>query len=150
MTICRNLNLGLVIWDTEETFEDMRTITGSSNGFFNKPAWTALNNADNKSCTSAQNCNGKLVTWKTSKKNVPHVIGFTFYSCGSKHLEEAHNYFLLNLGTRMSRGRMTSSATTSRLAVMVMWKRRSVKAIMPLLFVEVNQSKSSRLAIIWT
>ena len=62
MTICKNLNLGLVIWDTEETFEDMRTITGSSNGFFDKPAWTALNNADNKSCTSAPNCNGKLVT----------------------------------------------------------------------------------------
>ena len=62
MTICKNLDLGLVIWDTEEIFEDMRTITGSDNGFFDEPAWTALNNADKKSCNSAQNCNGKLVT----------------------------------------------------------------------------------------
>ena len=61
MTICENLSLGLAMWHTHEGFDDMKTITGSSNGFFDKPAWTALNNANKKSCASAQTCNGKLV-----------------------------------------------------------------------------------------
>ena len=62
MTICEDLGLGLAMWDTNEAFKDLRTITGSSSGFFDKPAWTALNNANKKSCDGSQSCNGKLVT----------------------------------------------------------------------------------------
>ena len=62
MTICEKLGLGLVMWHAKDTFEDLKTITGSSNGFFDKPAWTALNNANKESCDDSQSCNGKLVT----------------------------------------------------------------------------------------
>ena len=62
MTICETLGLGLVMWHAKDAFEDLKTITGSSNGFFAKPAWTALNNANKESCDDSPGCNGKLVT----------------------------------------------------------------------------------------
>lgn len=62
MTVCEDLGLGLVIWDTKDAFEDLRTVTGSNNGFFDKPAWTALNNPNKKNCDGSQSCDGKLVT----------------------------------------------------------------------------------------
>ena len=127
LDICKALNLGLVLWHTEEVFEDLRTITGSSNDvfgndFFDTPAWTALNNANKESCTGAQNCNGKLVASNYSNNEFGFLVChlYAFYSCGNKHLEEAHNCSPANLGTRMSKVRMTRSATNSRQAAMVM------------------------------
>ena len=64
MTFCDNLGLGLAMWHTSDTFNDLRSITGDSSGMFDETAWTALNNADRKSCDGAQSCDGKLVTNK--------------------------------------------------------------------------------------
>ena len=64
MTFCDNLGLGLAMWDTSDTFNDLRSITGDNSDMFDEQAWTALNNADRKNCDGAQNCDGKLVTNK--------------------------------------------------------------------------------------
>ena len=64
MTYCDNFGLGLAMWHTDATYGDLKTMTGSSWGMFNKPAWTALNNANGENCDGAQNCDGKLVNDK--------------------------------------------------------------------------------------
>ena len=66
-TLCENLGLGLAMWDTVASYNDLRAITGSSSGMFDKPAWTALLNPNSTKCDSAQNCDGKLVRPQTSK-----------------------------------------------------------------------------------
>ena len=62
MTYCDKHGLGLAMWHTDATYNDLREITGSS--IFDKPAWTALNNANGENCDGAQNCDGKLVSDK--------------------------------------------------------------------------------------
>ena len=62
MTYCDNFGLGLAMWHTADTYDDLKTMTGSKwGGWFDKPAWTALNNANGENCYSAQDCDGKLV-----------------------------------------------------------------------------------------
>ena len=62
MTYCDEHGLGLAMWHTDATYNDLREMTGSS--IFDKPAWTALNNANGENCDGAQNCDGKLVSDK--------------------------------------------------------------------------------------
>ena len=49
------------MWDSNEAYDDIREITGPGTGMFDRPAWTALNNANLKSCNGAADCDGKLV-----------------------------------------------------------------------------------------
>ena len=109
MAICENLSLGLAMWHTNDAFKDMQTITGSNNGFFNKPAWTALNNANKKSCNSAQECNGKLVALNQQIFWLYVSLIFHF-SYGSRHQQGAPIHSLVKLGIRLSRESGTGSA----------------------------------------
>ena len=61
MTFCNDVGLGLAMFHTSETFADLKKITGSGSGMFDKPAWTALNNAKKEKCDKSKKCDGKLV-----------------------------------------------------------------------------------------
>ena len=62
MNFCQNLGLGLAIWDTTETYDDMKSI--SSKSALSWGMWTALGNTMSQSCDGANACDGKLVRRK--------------------------------------------------------------------------------------
>ena len=58
---CYNQNTkGLVVWDSEEKYNDVLFIIGISGEDYGG-AWTALNNQDGVTCQSASQCNNILV-----------------------------------------------------------------------------------------
>ena len=133
MTFCDNLGLGLAMWHTTDSYDDLKSITGSSSfktGHFDKPAWTALNNANHEDCDGAQNCDGKLVNLKnTISSNHPLTSSmYIFCRCGSRTQVAALSHSLASQPTGASRGRVTRGATNSRRVATAMWRRRSALA----------------------
>ena len=135
MTFCDNLGLGLAMWHTTDSYDDLKSITGSSShnsktGHFDKPAWTALNNANHENCDGAQNCDGKLVNLKIiMNRNLPLMSSmFIFCRCGSRIQVAALRHSLASQTTGASRGRVTRGATNSRRVATAMWRRRSALA----------------------
>ena len=61
---CQKLGLGLAIWDTADTYDDMKRISSKSD--ITKGMWTALGNTMSQSCDGANACNGKLVRRRKS------------------------------------------------------------------------------------
>ena len=130
MTFCDNLGLGLAMWDTTDSYDDLKEITDSSsysNQMFDKPAWTALNNANLEQCDG---CSGKLVNLKIiMNRNLPLMsLMFIFCSCGSRTQVAALRHSLAYQTTGASRGRVTRGATNSSRVAAVMWRRRSALA----------------------
>ena len=61
---CKSKNMGLAMWHTAELYEDIIYLAtkASQNGLL-----TALTNKDDESCTSKQECHGKLI-WRQREK----------------------------------------------------------------------------------
>ena len=130
MTFCDNLGLGLAMWHTDDSYDDLKTITDDksySHQMFDKPAWTALNNANLEQCDG---CDGKLVNLKIiMNRNLPLMSSmFIFCSCGSRTQVAALRHSLASQPTGASRGRVTRGATNSRRVATAMWRRKSVLA----------------------
>ena len=71
-TWCEGRSLGLAMWNSEESYEDMQYITDSEDEDF----FTALNNANGEDCNTNNNqpdCDDKLV-WKQTKNG--HTCSF--------------------------------------------------------------------------
>ena len=56
---CQDIGLGLAMWDTAESYDDMMDISASN--AVSDGMWTALTNTNSESCDGANACDGKLV-----------------------------------------------------------------------------------------
>ena len=62
-TYCQNLGLGLAMWDTAETYEDLKYLSTTAIG---EGLLTALDDPDNSKCDGKWDCDGKLV-WRQTQ-----------------------------------------------------------------------------------
>ena len=62
---CQGFGLGLAIWKDAESYEDIKHITGVINTSGNG-VYTALNNADDHTCTDRSSCDGYLMFRQTA------------------------------------------------------------------------------------
>ena len=60
---CANHTLGLAMWDTPESYEDIKYLADTS---VNADLYTALNNDNHDTCSSRAQCDGKLL-WRQTK-----------------------------------------------------------------------------------
>ena len=59
---CANHTLGLAMWDTPESYEDIKYLADIIQADF----YTALNNANHELCNTRDKCDGKLL-WRQTK-----------------------------------------------------------------------------------
>ena len=59
MEFCEHVGLGLAMWNTPQSYADMKDISNSNN--VETGLWTALTNTNGQDCDGANDCNGKLV-----------------------------------------------------------------------------------------
>ena len=61
---CANHTLGLAMWDTPESYEDVKYLADHAS--VKADFYTALNNANNEACNGRDKCDGKLL-WRQTK-----------------------------------------------------------------------------------
>ena len=59
-TFCENLGLGLAMWDTAGSYEDLKYLATTS---IKSDLWTALTNEDNLKCNNKFECDNRLM-WR--------------------------------------------------------------------------------------
>ena len=59
-TLCENLGLGLAMWDTAQSYEDIKYLATVS---LQSDLWTALTNEDDENCNDKDSCDNKLL-WR--------------------------------------------------------------------------------------